>query len=199
MHRAIIFLLLVGGLSATAALQEGTALANRSFENGADPAESIEVKPGSPAIEGWTVVGGSVNYVGRKWQPSQGTRSIALPCGSGISQMLKVEPDYDYEIRFSMAGDPAAAPARKALVVRFDGQEHTFTFDTTGRSAADMGWTTRSWVFRAQDASAELAFLSPKGECSVPAVDNVRIEAVEIGVRAVPDAPERTTPVLSGH
>ena len=173
-------------------------LANRSFEGGTDPGEAMVLAPGSTAIEGWTVVGGNISYVGRKWQHAQGLRSVALLCGGGISQTLDTEPDQDYEIRFSMAGDPAAVPALKTLIVLFGNEKRVFTFDTTGRTPADMGWAARSWVFRAVDKPTTLTFQSPAAECSVPALDGVRIEAVEIGVRARPGMPERIAPIRSG-
>ena len=157
-------------------------LNNRSFETGSAPGAASILAPGSTAIEGWTVVDGNISYVGSKWQHAQGERSVGLTCGGGISQTLATEPDMKYEIRFNMAGDPTAAPALKTVVVSF-GETRVFTFDTTGRSHTDMGWAPRTWVFRAKDAKTTLTFTSPKTECSAPAIDSVRIEAVEIGVR----------------
>jgi choice-of-anchor C domain-containing protein len=155
---------------------------NRSFETGPAPGASASLAPGSTAIEGWTVTDSHVSYVGNRWQHAQGERSVALLCGGGISQTLKTEPDMKYEIRFSMAGDPTAKPAMKTVVVSF-GETRVFTFDTTGRSLTEMGWAQRTWVFTAKTDTTTLAFASPKNECSVPAIDSVRIEAVEIGVR----------------
>ena len=159
-----------------------TVLNNRSFETGSAPGAASILAPGSTAIEGWTVIDGNISYVGSKWQHAQGERSVGLTCGGGISQTLATEPDMKYEIRFNMSGDPAATPALKTVVVSF-GETRVFTFDTTGRSHTDMGWASRTWVFRAKDAKTTLTFTSPKTECSAPAIDGVRIEAVEIGVR----------------
>ncbi len=163
-------------------------LANRSFENGPDPGAAVALPPGSKALEGWTVVDGNVSYVGSKWQHAQGARSVGLPCGTGISQTLETEPGQDYEIRFSMAGDPSAAPAVKTVAVSFGGEERLFTFDTSGHSPTDMGWSLRSYIFKAIVMKTALTFRSPKAPCSVPAVDSVRIDAVQICVQARPDA-----------
>jgi choice-of-anchor C domain-containing protein len=181
-NRHTCTLLMMGAALLSSSGLAQAPIVNRSFETGADPGEATTLPAGSTAIEGWTVVGGSVSYVGKQWQHSQGDRSVALQCGGGISQTLETLPDYDYEVRFTMAGDPKAAPAVKTLIVRFGEQERSFTFDTSGRSPADMGWASRTWVFRSTAKGTTLAFLSPKANCSVPAVDNVRIEAVEIGV-----------------
>jgi choice-of-anchor C domain-containing protein len=163
-------------------------MVNRSFENGPEPGDAMALPPGSKAIEGWTIVDGSVSYVGSRWQHAQGVRSIGLPCGGGISQTLQTEPGQDYELRFTMAGDPNAVPAVKTVVASFGGEERAFTFDTSGHSLANMGWSSRSYIFKAVRMSTALTFLSPKTECSVPAVDSVRVEAVQICVQALPDA-----------
>jgi choice-of-anchor C domain-containing protein len=179
--RRLCILMALAVLTFTNGLAQET-LVNRSFENGTDPGDAAVLPPGSKAIEGWTVVDGNVSYVGRQWQHSQGSRSVALQCGAGLSQTLATTPNYDYEVRFTMAGDPSAVPPLKTLIVKFGEQERTFTFDTSGRNPRDMGWTTRTWVFKSSSNATALTFLSPKANCSVPAIDNVRIEAVEIGV-----------------
>lgn len=180
--------LLVSVLSVLSAIGLAqTVVNNRGFEEGTDPGEAAVLPPGSKAIEGWTVVDGSVSYVGRRWQHAQGQRSISLPCGGGISQTLDTQPGQDYEVRFSMAGDPTATPPLKTVVVLFGNTKREFTFDTTGRSLTEMGWESRTWVFEATDRTSTFTFLSPKAACSVPAVDNIRLEAVEIGVRIAPD------------
>jgi choice-of-anchor C domain-containing protein len=178
--RAAVLLSFIALISTAAYAQ--AVLNNRSFETGTAPGAASILAPGSTAIEGWTVIDGNVSYVGSKWQHAQGERSVGLLCGGGISQTLATEPDMKYEIRFNMAGDPAATPPLKTLVVSF-GETRVFTFDTTGRSHTEMGWSPRTWVFRAKDAKTTLTFTSPKVECSAPAIDSVRIEAVEIGVR----------------
>ena len=177
--RAAVLLSFIALISTAAYAQ--VVLNNRSFETGTAPGAASILAPGSTAIEGWTVIDGNVSYVGSKWQHAQGERSVGLLCGGGISQTLATEPDMKYEVRFNMAGDPTATPPLKTLVVSF-GETRVFTFDTTGRSHTEMGWAPRTWVFRAKDAKTTLTFTSPKAECSAPAIDSVRIEAVEIGV-----------------
>jgi choice-of-anchor C domain-containing protein len=162
---------------------------NGGFENGTNPGDAMVLPPGSTAIDGWTVVGGNVSYVGGRWQHSQGLRSVGLPCGGGISQTFDTEPDQEYEVRFNMAGDPTTPPAVKTLEVSFGSAKRVFTFDTTGRSLANMGWEARSWVFApVVDPTITVTFSSPKSGCSTPAVDNIRITANDVGVRAHPDS-----------
>jgi choice-of-anchor C domain-containing protein len=162
-------------------------LVNRSFEIGPDPGEVMSLPPESTTIDGWTVVGSNIWYVGSRWKHADGLRSVGLLCGGGISQTFETEPDQEYEVRFNMAGDPNTLPAVKTLALSFGTETHAFTFDTTGRSPGVMGWESRFWIFEATDTTTTLTLLSPKTECSSPAVDNVRITAVDIGVQAHPD------------
>ena len=182
----------------TVGLAQGLLL-NRSFETGKEPGEATVLPPGSAAIEGWTVVGGNISYVGARWKPSQGLRSIGLMCGGGISQTFKTDPNEKYEVRFSMAGDPNARPALKSVAVSFGADRRVFTFDTTGRSPGEMGWDSRSWIFTATEETTTVAFHSPMAECSTPAVDNVRVMPGDSAVQAHPiDGPARREAILSG-
>ena len=158
-------------------------ITNRGYESGKEPGDAMVVAPGSKVIDGWTVVDGDVSYVGRKWQHAEGTRSVSLLCGGGISQTIVTEPDQTYEVRFNMAGDPDAAPSLKTVIVSLGAETRVFTFDTAGRSRTDMGWASRTHVFKASSKASTLAFRSPKDKCSAPAVDNVRVDPVAICVQ----------------
>jgi choice-of-anchor C domain-containing protein len=192
-------LILSVSFSLTVALAQGLLL-NRSFESGKDPGDAMVLPPGSAAIEGWTVIEGNISYVGGKWKASEGMRSIGLPCGGGISQTFKTDPKEKYEVRFSMAGDPAAPPAKKSVTVSFGADRRVFTFDTTGHSSSEMGWDSRSWLFTATAETTTVAFHSLKGECSTPAVDNVRVMPGDGAVQAQPiDGPAGRDAILAGN
>ena len=91
---------------------------------------------------------------------------------------IETEPDQTYEVRFNMAGDPDAAPSLKTVIVSLGAETRVFTFDTAGRKGTEMGWAARTHVFKASAKTSTLAFRSPKAQCSVPAVDNVRAALV---------------------
>jgi len=60
-----------------------------------------------------------------------------------------------------------------------------FTFDTTGRSATDMGWTTKTLTFVADSTSSTIDFVSevtPSGGTldAGAALDNVRIAPLTV-------------------
>jgi choice-of-anchor C domain-containing protein len=176
--------MMIGCLVAVAVAQP--LATNRSFESGTDPGEATVVSPGSKAIDGWTIADADVSYVGRKWQAAEGTRSVALLCGGAITQTIATEAEQTYEVRFLMAGDPDASPSLKTVAVSLGEDTRMFTFDTAGRSRKDMGWAPRTWVFKVKERSSTLAFRSPKAPCSVPALDNVRVEPISICVQAHP-------------
>ena len=161
---------------------------NRSFESGTEPGDAAVLAPGSQAIENWTVVDGDISYVGRKWQNAEGARSVGLTCGGGITQTIETEPDQTYEVRFNMAGDPDAMPSLKTVIVALGAETRVFTFDTAGRSRTDMGWASRTHVFKASGKASTLSFRSPKDKCSAPAVDNVRVDPIAICVQSHPAA-----------
>jgi choice-of-anchor C domain-containing protein len=163
-------------------------ITNRSFESGTEPRDAMVLAPGSKAIDAWTVVDADISYVGRKWQHAQGDRSVGLLCGGGITQTIETEADQTYEVRFTMAGDPDAMPSLKTVIVSLGAETKVFTFDTAGRSRTEMGWAPRTWVFKASARTSTLAFRSPKAQCSVPAVDSIRVDPVAICVQTNPAA-----------
>ena len=179
----VVLVAIIGGLFNVVLAQQHPLITNRSFESGADPGGATVLAPGSKGIDGWTVVDADVSYVGRKWQHAEGARSVALLCGGGITQTIETEPDQTYEVRFNMAGDPDAAPSLKTVIVSLGAETRIFTFDTAGRKGTDMGWASRTHVFKASAKSSTLAFRSPKAQCSVPALDNVRVDPIAVCVQ----------------
>src|SRR2546422_581062 len=63
----------------------------------------------------------------------------------------------------------------KRMRVTAAGQSQDYSFDITGRSPNNMGWTTHVWSFTAVDQSTTLEFysLDTEGGDSGPALDDV--------------------------
>ena len=176
----LAWLTLVLSLLLTAGAAAANLIVNGSFEMGTLPGFDVRLPPGSTAIDGWTVVNGTILYVGGRWVASDGVRSVGLNgCATGgISQAFATEVGRDYEVRFDMAGDPIPAPgsgALKTLSLSAGGQPMVFTFDTTGHSPGVMGWQERVWVFTAAATTTTLTFVSLTSGCAGPALDNVRV------------------------
>lgn len=168
---------------------QASLITNGSFEDASiNPgAGFIAVLPGETSISGWDVITQDIHYVGTFWQASSGFRSIDLDgvvgSAGGMSQTFATVVGVSYVVTFDMSGNPANAPVIKPMLVSADGQSQLFTFDITGRSFSDMGWTPMSWSFVADDSSATLQFQSLttfKGWG--PALDNVAVNAAVTGV-----------------
>lgn len=161
-------------------LADPDVITNGSFEIGPNPGAYITLQVGSTSITGWTVTRASIDYKGTYWQHSNGSRSVDLdgsPGFGGIAQTFETTPGRTYTIRFDMAGNPDGLPVIKRMRITAAGQQQDFSFDTTGRSRQNMGWTTHTWSFVANSSSSTLEFYSldtVDGRYG-PGLDNVRL------------------------
>lgn len=162
---------------------------NGSFERGT-PCHMWGIPEGSTVIPGWTVVLGSVDWEGPPpscgWQASEGNDSLDLVGDKtggigGVEQTFRTMPGTTYSVSFDLAGNYGAPPVIKPITVTVAGVTMSYTFDTTGRSATNMGWTTKTFTFVANGTSATIRFVSDvSGSGFVnagAALDNVRITA----------------------
>lgn len=163
----------------------GTAVAfqNGSFEGGPNPGSSwITLTSGSTVINGWTVTAGSIDYMGTAWAASNGSRSIDLSGGSAgtIAQTFTTTANTLYTVTFDYAGNPGygagtGVKSTKVSVNNTAGTNQTYTFDTTGKTLANMGWESRTFTFTASAATTTLTFESLTAGAYGPAIDNVRL------------------------
>ena len=128
----------------------------------------------------WRVISGSVDVVG-SWPAAKGQQSldVAGEAPGTIRQTLAVPADGSYKVGFSMAGNPECGPAVKKLRVLWDGAAVlNRTFDTTGRTIADLGWVKRSVTVDTTAGSHTLAFASTSiGPCG-PTLDAVSVKEI---------------------
>lgn len=166
---------------------------NGSFEVGTDPGDSfIEINaPDLKTISGWTVDSGSIDYIGTYWQAAEGSRSIDLS-GSGpgrISQTFFTTPGQTYVVTFSIAGNPEGAPAVKELnaevnsVVTSDVADPLFSFNASGKTKSNMGWTDVSFTF-VGSGQDNLSFAENSPGAYGAALDNVRVGTVPLPASA---------------
>ena len=166
-----------------AAAAHAAPFQNGSFDAGAPATFVFDIAAGSTQIPGWTVSVGTVDWITSNWVSSQGTSSLDL-VGSfalgGVAQTFDTVPGTTYVVAFDLAGNPGGPPAVKPLAVTVNGVTSNFTFDTTGRSGAAMGWTRHSLTFTASGTSSTIAFVSDTtgtGTNAGAALDNVTITA----------------------
>lgn len=159
-------------------------LINGSFEQGPN-SNTNNIPPGSTAISGWIVtrapIDGEVSTAGG-WQAADGTHSLDLngsPGVGGIAQTFGTVSGQQYQVTFSLAGNPTTARIT-SLGVEAAGQSAAFSFNTTGKTLFNMGWVTKSWTFAATDSVTTLEFFSTDTLDSNigPALDNVSVAAV---------------------
>ena len=173
---------------------------NGSFELGTiSPCNTFNIPAGSTIITGWTVSVGNIDWEGSPvpacgWQPSNGNNSLDLVGTGGVGgvqQTFDTVPGTTYQVLFDMAGNYGAPPVIKPLAVTINGVTSNFTFDTTGRSFSNMGWTTHTLTFVATSTSSTIDFVSnvtaSGGTLNAgAALDNVRIAIPGPAVSSAP-------------
>lgn len=185
------WMIATGAGLAVAALCVGAAVAaetNGSFEEGINPPvdvgfRTLSTNPAnSTDITGWTVLSGSVDWVGDHWQPSEGSRSIDLNGNAtgAIGQTFATAVGATYAVTFDLSGNPdnTSSPASKSLEVSATGATPmAFAYDVllNGNSRSDMKWDDQLYTFLATSTTTELTFTSTTVGAWGPALDNVVI------------------------
>lgn len=153
---------------------------NGSFE---DPPGQRYV-PVLQTFDGWKVTGEGGIKLGDFWQAAQGIQEVDL-CGisgGGIRQLVPTTVAQRYLLSFALAGNPDGGPAMKPMVYRIgEADPQTLSFDTTGHSGTDMGWTYYRIPFVATSDSTALLFSSAINSDAGPALDDVRVNPVPPG------------------
>jgi choice-of-anchor C domain-containing protein len=162
--------------------QSANLVANGSFEAQSVVNSAIGFDTFTSAgqgLTGWTVNLRSVDLVSTLWAASHGRNSLDLNgLGKGvISQVLHTVIGQTYSLSFDLAGNGAAGAAIKGLSVNL-GPTGTYTFDTTGKTYSNMGWTTYTTQFAAVSTSTTLSFASMTSGAGGPALDNISVSAV---------------------
>jgi choice-of-anchor C domain-containing protein len=171
------------GLMAAGAAGAAT-FTNGSFENASvDPGGAfVTLLAGSTAIDGWTVTGDSIDYIGGYWQPQDGSRSIDLSGNApgGVSQTFDTLVGHSYLVNFFLAGNPdGGTGAKVAISSATGGPSQSNTFLVGGSNTrADMGWQAYQYHFVATGASTTLTFSSATDTPYGPALDNVSVAGV---------------------
>ncbi len=156
----------------------GNLLTNGDFEC---PTLTGSYQPFSAkqAICGWSVDAESVDLVGSLWTAASGKQSIDLSGSPGkgtIALDVPTVAGQSYRIRFALAGNILEPSVKKEMVVAWENRDlATLTFDTTGRSAAAMGWQYHEYTVTATGSTARLAFRSLTDGAYGAAIDDVSV------------------------
>lgn len=168
------------------AVSQGNMIVNGSFEAGNCPSPFGTLNAvDSTTLAGWTVAGGSVDWINGYWQSADGSKSIDMdgnnPGKLSLSQSLSTTKGMTYELTFAMSGNPDGAPKTKTLEVIIDGVQHNFTYETGANTLADMKWATKSLRFVAAGEAVAIEFISPTTDTAYgAALDNVSVVPVPV-------------------
>jgi choice-of-anchor C domain-containing protein len=163
-RRAFACTLAIGALGITAAVAYAVNLtADGGFETPVVAGGFQTFGTGSTIGGAWHVDSGSADVVHTSLAPFKGKQSLDLDGNSpgAISQDVPTAAGNDYKIAFKLAGNLFCAPVVKTVSVRWNGVEvGRFTFDTTGKSATNMGYVGKKAIGHATGAHSTLQFAS---------------------------------------
>jgi choice-of-anchor C domain-containing protein len=170
-------------LAVTAMPASANLLTNGSFEAGTGGSPFTTKGVGSPDITGWSIDGGTVDYIDGYWAASDGVRSIDIAGDAigSISQAFATIVGSTYTVSFDLSANPdGPAISRNLLVAINGGAPSLFSHaDTSGYDLASMDWMTHSFNFTATGASTILSFTTDASASTFygPALDNVSVLA----------------------
>ncbi len=158
-------------------------IANGGFDSGPATSGYVTVYAGDPSITGWTVTGGSVDYIVDYWTGSPGPSLdlSGLYQDGGVSQEIPTTPGSRYRIQFMMSGNPDGGPMLKTMTVATNnGNTKEYTYDTWENSTmrTDMKWESNSFYFTASATTTVISFSTAITTAFGPALDDVSISLV---------------------
>ncbi len=174
------------GLAATLSLStaaNAATIVNGSFETGVSPGSFTTLSGGSTAINGWTVGGASIDYIGNYWTAQNGSRSIDL-AGNGIgsiSQIIATVTGQMYNVSFFVSRNPDGGVTPRIGFVDVGGTPTQVSFANGASTRQNMGWEQRNFVFTAASSSTTLRFSADPATSRTSfglGLDNVSIAAV---------------------
>jgi len=174
-------LALCAGLTAVPANASANLLSNGSFEDQQVGGNFATLSAGDPTITSWTIGGNGVDLIHDYWNAADGTQSVdmsALSTGT-LSQTVNTTVGQQYELSFWMAGNTDGGNAVKSMDTLINGNFlANSTFDVTGHSKSNMGWTEYTYDFVSTGGPTTVTFQSKEENPFGPALDNVSLKAV---------------------
>jgi choice-of-anchor C domain-containing protein len=158
-----------------------TGFGDGSFETPVVTPGTFQEPRQGQSIGPWTVTTGSVDLNGAGfYQAADGVQTLDLNGNQigAVSQTFSTLPLFSYQVTFSLAGNVDAGPSVKTGQVLVNGKAvKNFSFDTTGKTRANMGYVTETLSFLATGTSTTLEFASTTPGAYGPVIDNVRVES----------------------
>ncbi|MFI1869899.1 choice-of-anchor C family protein [Streptomyces jumonjinensis] len=185
--RSLAVVVVAAGLFAAgpgAALAAPSAAAVSRFDDGSfeyptAPANSFTSIASGQSIGPWKVTSGAVDLIGAGfWQAAEGDQSVDLNAAQAgaVAQTFSTVAGRTYTVTYALAANPAGGPAVKTGEVLVNGQNfQDFSFDSTGKTFAAMGYVQRQVTFVANGPTTTLGFASTLPGAYGPVIDDVRV------------------------
>ena len=168
-------------------------IVNGSFE-ATSPAGSFDtLGAGNPALTGWTIGSGSVDFIGSYWQAAAGNNSLDM-AGDALGSISQLITDLTagvrYMVTFAMSGNPDGGLGPKSMLVNAGNPlTGTYEYSVTGANSRDtMKWEYKQFFFTASGTSELLTFtaLTTASTAGVygPGLDDISIAAVPLPASA---------------
>ncbi|MCX4661722.1 choice-of-anchor C family protein [Streptomyces sp. SID4919] len=152
-----------------------------SFEYPTAPANSFTTVTAGQSIGPWKVSAGGVDLIGAGfWQAAEGDQSVDLNATQpgAVAQTFTTVVGRTYTVTYALAANPEGGAAVKTGKVLVDGQNfQDFSFDSTGKTRAAMGYVQRQVTFVANAPTTTLGFASTLPGAYGPVIDDVRVTA----------------------
>jgi choice-of-anchor C domain-containing protein len=167
-----------------------------TFETPVVPPGTFRSIRAGQSIGPWTVTGNDVDLIGEGfWQAADGVQSVDLEGSStpfnvqgGVKRTFDTDalplPLFTYTITYCVAGNPDGPPVVKKGQLLVNGTlAQNFSFDTTGKSRTNMGYTQQTFSFTPSGSSTTVEFKSvtiPGGYG--PVIDKVTLKKCFLGL-----------------
>jgi choice-of-anchor C domain-containing protein len=157
---------------------QASIIVNGSFEQGPNPGSFMTLGTGNTQITGWTVTGGSIDYIGSYWNASNGVRSIDLSGNEpgAIAQSFATIAGRDYVVTFDLAANPDNAITKLLNVTAGE----NFTQYSYAGTPQPLEWTPQVFNFFALGSQTTLTFAGGNPGPWGAALDNVNVSLVPV-------------------
>lgn len=173
----------IAALTLPAAASAAPIITNGSFEQATltNLPAFVTLGTGSTVINGWTVTGGSVDYIISYWPGQSGTRSIDLSGNSAgrIAQTINTTAGQRYVATFFLGGNFDGPPPSKSVRVTFGGQSRDFTYTPPIGHGSFAGYAPFRFSFTGTGGPTALSFESLANTSYGAALDSVSVSVPE--------------------
>ncbi|MFN7139311.1 MAG: immunoglobulin domain-containing protein, partial [Limisphaerales bacterium] len=166
------------GFATSQGVAQANLLVNGGFESG-----------WSNGIPGWHT-SQNVGLASGYSNAAEGTNYVRIY--GTLSQDVPTIPGRLYQLRFAMAGN-LEYPEQHILSVRWGNHLSTATWDPTGKSSTNLGWSYVTHTLVATGTVMRLSFSNPAPETpAAPSLDAVSLVALDSGISMIDFEPPTT-------